>query len=134
MMHVRRFANRPESVPLARRFALQFVDDVPREVCQEVLLIVSELATNCIRHTMSAFEVRVERGPNSIRIECEDVEPSRPFMRWPTVEETTGRGLQIVSSLADDWGVTPAAAGSGKTVWARIRVPAERLRSDSATR
>jgi hypothetical protein len=30
---------------------------------------------------------------------------------------TSGRGLQIVQALADQWGVRPRGHASGKTVW-----------------
>jgi hypothetical protein len=34
------------------------------------------------------------------------------------VRETTGRGLQVVAALADDWGVTDL--DQGKQVWAEL--------------
>jgi hypothetical protein len=37
-------------------------------------------------------------------------------MRSPGPEEPSGRGLQIVNMLSQDWGVEQRAA-AGKTVW-----------------
>ena len=42
----------------------------------------------------------------------------------PDAWATSGRGLAIVDRLASDWGVEPLEGGVGKTVWARLNVPA----------
>ena len=109
----------------ARRFVADTVGDVPEEVSESVALIASELATNCVRHaTASAFEVRVERLPDRIVIEVEDDGAGDPVVRSPGPGDTSGRGLQIVSALADDWGVIPAPTSTGKTVWAAVTLRA----------
>jgi anti-sigma regulatory factor (Ser/Thr protein kinase) len=105
----------------ARRFVADTVGDVPEEVSESVALIASELATNCVRHaTASAFEIRVERLADRIVIEVEDDGAGDPVVRSPGPGDTSGRGLQIVSALADDWGVIPAPTSTGKTVWAAV--------------
>ncbi|MFC8404485.1 ATP-binding protein [Streptomyces griseoincarnatus] len=35
-------------------------------------------------------------------------------------ESESGRGLLLVATLADDWGVTDRPGGPGKTVWASV--------------
>jgi hypothetical protein len=42
----------------------------------------------------------------------------------PPPSSSRGRGLPIVDSLADDWGIIPAPRGPGKTIWFKIAVPA----------
>ncbi len=82
-----------------------------------VELMVSELATNCVRHTNTAFDLSVERSRKSIRVEVTDRDDGKPVMRSPGPEDLTGRGLQIVNTLAQAWGVEKQTTPGGKTVW-----------------
>lgn len=42
----------------------------------------------------------------------------QPELRQPSPEELRGRGLQIVRTLSDAWGVAPRPQGAaGKVVW-----------------
>jgi sigma-B regulation protein RsbU (phosphoserine phosphatase) len=81
------------------------------------LLLVSELATNALRHAGTAFEVEVRTTPTGIRVAVSDDDPARP--REPQVlpgpEAEGGRGMAILEELADRWGV--AGDPPGKTVW-----------------
>jgi anti-sigma regulatory factor (Ser/Thr protein kinase) len=104
----------------ARRFVSEAIADVPEEVSDAVTLIASELASNSVRHAASAFAVRVERLPDRIRIEVEDDGGGEPNVKTPGPTDTSGRGLQIVSSLADEWGVIPKREAPGKIVWATV--------------
>jgi RNA polymerase sigma-B factor len=104
------------SVTAARRFASVVLGESPGEVREAVELMVSELATNCIRHVDSGFEVIVHRSDDIIRVEVNDHGAGIPVMRSPGPEDANGRGLWIVDMLSDAWGVTPSPP-SGKTVW-----------------
>jgi len=117
------FPGVPQSVVSARRFAAGALNGVSAEVAEAVVLIASELASNSVRHAASAFEVRVEQLPDQIHIEVEDDGDGEPAIRTPGLTDTSGRGLQIVQALADEWGVVPKVQRSGKTVWVKIAVP-----------
>ncbi|MFE0351313.1 ATP-binding protein [Streptomyces griseoluteus] len=41
----------------------------------------------------------------------------------PDPDAESGRGLLLVTALADEWGVTDRRHGPGKTVWAAVKVP-----------
>jgi anti-sigma regulatory factor (Ser/Thr protein kinase) len=123
MTDERLFANTPESVTQARYFAMTVVGGVPREVEDAVAVMVSELATNSLRHAGTDFSVRVDRDDAKIRVAVTDAGPGQPAIRSPRPREPTGRGLQIVRALADDWGVTPLQDGRGKMVWFTLGVP-----------
>ncbi|WP_223190933.1 ATP-binding protein, partial [Nonomuraea terrae] len=79
------------------------------------LLIVSELATNAVRYGGSAYALRLEDRGDRLYGEVFDPGDGEPCPRSPDVEALSGRGLQIVAALADEWGVT--AAEGGKAVW-----------------
>jgi anti-sigma regulatory factor (Ser/Thr protein kinase) len=117
-----RFPAEASSVGAARRFASQLLTDGPTELRETVELMVSELATNCIRHVNGSFEVSVERLEDSFHVEVRDEGGGRPAMRSPSPEDVNGRGLRIVDLLAARWGVR-YDADAGKTVWFTLTAP-----------
>jgi anti-sigma regulatory factor (Ser/Thr protein kinase) len=114
--HRRTFPHEPESVPAARRFATGALRGVSTETLEAVELMVSELATNCIRHTDSGFELTITRTRGDIRVAATDNAGGRPEMRSPKPTDPSGRGLKIIDMLSAEWGVDQPAA-KGKTVW-----------------
>jgi anti-sigma regulatory factor (Ser/Thr protein kinase) len=125
MRRMRTFPAIPQSVPAARRFAMGALADSPAPTLEAVELMVSELATNCIRHERSSFHISILRTSSEIRIEVTDSGSGKPTMRSPGPHEPSGRGLQIVDMLSKRWGVEPEIP-SGKTVWFTLDVPAPR--------
>ncbi|WP_187415014.1 ATP-binding protein [Nonomuraea sp. PA05] len=81
----------------------------------DCLIIVSELVTNVIRHGGSAYTLRLEDRADRLYGEVFDPGDGVPFQRSPGVDALSGRGLQIVGAVADEWGV--ARADHGKLVW-----------------
>ncbi len=121
MNATRSFPAARHSVTAARRFAWRTLDGTPHEVREAVELMISELATNCIRHVQASFELSIHRTPEEIRVEVSDPGSGTPAMRFPGPNDPTGRGLRIVDMLSDEWGVRPASP-AGKTVWFRVAV------------
>jgi anti-sigma regulatory factor (Ser/Thr protein kinase) len=124
MTHERHFPAETTSVRAARRFVLSVLGDLDAEQLESVVLMVSELAANSVRHAASAFRLAIRRSPRDVRVEVTD-EGARgvPLMRSPAPHEPSGRGLQIVQALSDEWGVT-SLGGRGNTVWFSLVVPA----------
>jgi anti-sigma regulatory factor (Ser/Thr protein kinase) len=114
------FPGNVDSVTQARRLVTEILAECPDDVRDVVEMLVSELATNSVRHTTSDFSVRVAVGVDRIRVEVSDRGAGRPEVRSPTPSEPNGRGLQIVGLLADEWGVSDLDDGSGKTVWFEV--------------
>lgn len=123
MKKTRSFSAEPESVAAARRFTKSTLNAAARETLEAIELMVSELATNCIRHTKTGFELTITDEAGQIRIEVTDSAGGSPRMRRPDITDPTGRGLQIVDLLSEAWGVEDAA-GPGKTVWFVVATPA----------
>jgi serine/threonine-protein kinase RsbW len=128
----REFPADPQSVPAARRFATDALAQQPDELRQSVELMVSELATNGIRHGQTSFELEIEQAAGRLRVAVTDSGGGTPAMRFPGPDEPTGRGLQIVDMLSDRWGVEDDP-GAGKTVWFTLTLAGAAEQSEDAT-
>jgi two-component sensor histidine kinase len=121
----RTFPAWPQSVPDARRFVTDLLDSelggqVSPQLCQTAALLVSELATNAVRHAgVSDFAVEVAFFPAEGRlwIGVMDAGAGQPVKGTPSVTEEHGRGLQLVGLLADVWGARRRRSTGEKTVW-----------------
>jgi serine/threonine-protein kinase RsbW len=116
------FDHDTRSASRARRFVGQAIQEASPEVTQAVLLMASELASNCIRHTNSRFEVAVVKTAGAIRVEATDRGSGEPVLRHPDPTDPSGRGLEIVEMLSADWGFE-LLPEKGKTVWFTVAVP-----------
>ena len=126
-MSERAFGNSPRAVSEARHFVVADLADVPRSVVDEIAVMVSELATNCVRHTDTEFLVRVEHDGRRVRVEVTDGGAGMPTVRVPPISEPTGRGLRIVRELADAFGVRSHPDPPGKTVWFVVNLDRDAL-------
>ncbi|MFD3696385.1 ATP-binding protein [Streptomyces sp. NPDC058646] len=81
-------------------------------------LLITELVTNALVHTDRGAEVSATLAAARLRVEVRDYAAGRPRPYVPTADDGThGRGLMLVETLADTWGVDALAPGSGKVVW-----------------
>jgi anti-sigma regulatory factor (Ser/Thr protein kinase) len=109
------FPRDPNSVRRARRFAVDALRGEASALVETVELMVSELATNAIVHARAPFRVTVTVDEREVRVEVADGGGGLPRVRDITPESPSGRGLHIVGSLGDSWGVEDGP--DGKTVW-----------------
>lgn len=107
----------------ARAFLRDTVqDEVDGELLQDALLVTSELVTNAVMHagTASELEIRLDEGTLELRVS--DGDPRTPVRRrllgGPAAQ---GRGLALLNSLSERWGVDQRV--DGKTVWAVLHRP-----------
>ncbi|MEU5042459.1 ATP-binding protein [Streptomyces griseorubiginosus] len=105
------------AVPETRRALRELLRQWGRPGRSEIAeLLTSELVTNALVHTDRDAVVTATVGPQALRVEVRDFVAHRPRVRIPEAGESThGRGLVLVQSLADAWGVR--AHGVGKSVW-----------------
>ena len=122
MRSTRRFANSPSSVTQARRYVQEHLDGAPPDVADAVAVMTSELATNSIRHAATDFEVAVDRSDGRVRVDVTDRGRGTPVVLDADPTAVSGRGMRIVSQLADDWGVTASRTGDAKTVWFTVAI------------
>ncbi|WP_279617219.1 ATP-binding protein [Streptomyces albus] len=94
---------------------------VSAAVVSSLELIVSELATNAVRHTRSRhIKLRLTLSKGKVTVAVTDSGPRHPLQSSaPEDESEHGRGLFLVEALSDSWG--HEAHGDGSRVWAAIR-------------
>jgi anti-sigma regulatory factor (Ser/Thr protein kinase) len=125
-MPKRAFPAWPNSVPEARGFVSDLLAQAPPERCQTAALLVSELATNAVRHADVAefvVEVRNLPGEGRVWVGVTDTGDGQPVMRLPSVTAEDGRGLRLIAALADRWGAHRRRSTHEKTVWFELALP-----------
>ncbi len=103
----------------ARRWVSERGSDLPPGTLDLLLLLVSELVTNSVRHSGAVpgerLQIALERGEGTIHVDVQDTGPGfdrRNLAPGP-------HGLQVVESGADRWGIDR----SGPTkVWFELDV------------
>ncbi|MGW0993936.1 ATP-binding protein [Streptomyces sp. NPDC002520] len=105
------------AVPRARRELRELLRHWGRPGRSEIAeLLTSELVTNALVHTDDDAVLIAVVSQDALRVEVRDFVARRPRLCAPdTGDGTHGRGLVLVQSLADAWGVRPHDVG--KSVW-----------------
>ena len=137
MIERRTFPNALSSIAGARVFVERRVGEDDSQLARKVRLLVSELATNVVRHTTSDFTVEVEWSGDELHVRVTDSGDGEPVVRSPGHAETSGRGLRLVQELADAFGIdrVSGAGTTAKTVWFLVRLYTGRpVHSDETSR
>lgn len=122
----------PTEVGRARRWARSRLAgagvDADEPLAETLILLISELVTNAVVHTGCPAVLCVllpgqrqggAHGPTGpVRVEVADASSRPPHQRQAEGEDTNGRGLELVSGLADRWGWEREAGG--KRVWCEL--------------
>ncbi|MEV6932622.1 SpoIIE family protein phosphatase [Dactylosporangium sp. NPDC051485] len=116
----RRFRGDAVSASAARRFTADLLAAWGEDtLADDALLLLDEVITNAIQHTVGAVLVRLELLADALRVSVADRSERLPSPRPADAEAENGRGLLIVASVASAWGVDPDPAG-GKAVWFEV--------------
>ncbi|MFF4543728.1 SpoIIE family protein phosphatase [Streptomyces sp. NPDC001435] len=83
-------------------------------------LVLSELITNAIRYGSEPIHVRLIQD-RTLTCEVSDGSSTSPHLRYAATTDEGGRGLFLVSQMAERWGTryTP----QGKVIWAELAPP-----------
>jgi PAS domain S-box-containing protein len=104
---------------MARRQVMVLLEDAGRDdLVEPAVLLVSELVTNALLHAGTDIDLSADVGRHGLRVEVGDGSPHLPSRRRYAATAGTGRGLMMLESMVDDWGVTRHR--EGKTVWFRL--------------
>lgn len=121
---VRRWSRHPRCVGLARVELCATLESWGLAALWDpAALVLSELLTNAGRHARVSpgreIETHFQLVGGGLRIEVHDGSEVAPQECKPDEGACEGRGLLLVSALADDWGFG-GRGGPGKVVWAEI--------------
>ncbi|MFI5672848.1 ATP-binding protein [Streptomyces sp. NPDC051704] len=104
----------------ARHFLTDLLPAVAAETAETVIMVVSELVTNALRHGGGTCTMGLAAHPDSVEVAVHDSSPRTPRMRTPDLNGGTGGfGWPMVNRLAHTTTVTPHPAG-GKTISALV--------------
>jgi anti-sigma regulatory factor (Ser/Thr protein kinase) len=119
---VRRSAS-PTAPRLARGFIVARCRDldVP-DITEPAALLTSELVTNAVQHGRPPVRLSVVGALGGLVVAVADGGLTRPAVRPSDSVSERGRGMTLVDSLAETWGVRDVA-GNGKSVWFVLRPP-----------
>ncbi|OIK02560.1 ATP-binding protein [Streptomyces sp. MUSC 14] len=95
---------------------------VSEPTAESVVLAVSELVTNAIRHGRGDVGLKILYADNDVRVEVTDGNPKPATLTNAQSDDTSGRGLFLVAVLARDWGVSD----DGEMTWCVFNAPAGR--------
>ena len=104
-------------VSAARRAAAAALADwgIHPDTSWDLLLAASELVTNAVRHAAPPIELRLRLLAERLVLEVHDGSTTVPVARAADPEAPNGRGLHLVESMSDGWGIRPT--GNGKAIW-----------------
>lgn len=89
------------------------------DLVHDANVIVSELATNAVRHARSPFRVSVSEVGDLVCISVKDVGEGHATLPTAAADDALeGRGMAIIDALAHRWGYS--ALDHGKVVWAQL--------------
>ncbi|MBM7437799.1 ATP-binding protein [Streptomyces sp. HB132] len=113
-----------DSIHWARKAARTFTDRLSPapdpDLADTLVLVVSELATNALRHGGGRFTLRLSAGPGTVTAAVSDPSPARPRGRTPDLDGATGGfGWHMINRLTEALTITPGP-GAGKTVCAQF--------------
>lgn len=92
------------------------------DVSELAALLGNELVTNAVVHARTGVRLAVCYRPPEVVVEVWDRSATQPVL-GPAhrIDRTNGRGLVLVESLAERWGVR--SADGHKVVWFALRAP-----------
>jgi hypothetical protein len=112
----RRFRSEAITASAARRFAADVLTAWHQQpIIEDALILLDEVVTNAVQHTVGDVTIYLHLD-RYLHVDVFDASDRMPTPRSPSSDTETGRGLQIVETLAAEWGTEPQSGG-GKRVW-----------------
>ncbi|GAA5009638.1 ATP-binding protein [Kitasatospora paranensis] len=83
-------------------------------------LLMSELVTNALRYGRGAVSIALTLTDGALQISVSDFGRGVPTLRVAAEDETTGRGLALVTALCARWTVTTRLNGKTVSCWLEL--------------
>ncbi|WP_159029728.1 ATP-binding protein [Streptomyces marincola] len=116
----------PQTSERARDLTRSYLPSLPYAAgsvdLDAVLLVVSELVTNAVRHADGVTAFRLEAGPGGVAVLVSDASARRPVIREYAPARAGGFGWRLVHQLGNAVTVR-VDPGAGKTI--RVHVPVQ---------
>ena len=123
----------PVSVPVARHLALDLLAawGAPHDA-GDAALLVTELVANVVDHVAgeASFTLEITLAERWLRISVADGSALRPVVRESSTGAERGRGMRLVTAIADRWGIEDRE--DGKRVWFELAPHAPGLGAPAA--
>ncbi|WP_434587586.1 ATP-binding protein [Streptomyces sp. A5-4] len=110
----------------AREAARAFTDGLNPapgpDMADTLVLVVSELVTNALRHGGGRYTLELSAGPDTVTAAVSDPNPAHPRERTPDLNGGSGGfGWHMIRRLTHHLTITPSPSPSGgKTIHARL--------------
>ncbi|MET9591936.1 ATP-binding protein [Streptomyces sp. NPDC006516] len=114
----------PAGISRARRATRAFTDRLTPapgpDTVEALVLVVSELVTNALRHGGGRYTLELSVGPCTVTAAVSDLNPAHPRERAPDLGGGTGGfGWHMIRRLTHHLAITPSIRG-GKTIHAQF--------------
>jgi anti-sigma regulatory factor (Ser/Thr protein kinase) len=104
----------------ARRYVRAgLTGNLSEERLDDVVLVVSEVVTNAVVHGAPPGTLGISLSDGLVRIEVTDSTTAGPVQEALHHESQRGRGIALMDTLADRWGVV-VGPHEGKVVWFEV--------------
>jgi anti-sigma regulatory factor (Ser/Thr protein kinase) len=107
------------------RFSREAVRDALAQFDQDAVeaaaILTDELVTNAIMHGKPPIVLNISEDHGQVTVRVGDGDPEVPVTRPARSDALSGRGLTIVDSMSDRWGVD--VRRHGKSVWFQLNMP-----------
>lgn len=101
------------SVGISRRFVRSTLAQWQLEgLADTAVLLTSEVVTNSVLHARTEIVLTLTRAPNgSVTIAVHDGSQHQPRPRSHSIDATTGRGMELLDKLAQEWHIDSDPGG-----------------------
>lgn len=89
------------------------------DVSDDVELLLTELVTNALEHGHGDLAIRITLAGARLRLDVTGESSGAPVLRQAGPDDEGGRGLVLVSAVAEEWGV----CDGGMCVWCTVAIP-----------
>jgi anti-sigma regulatory factor (Ser/Thr protein kinase) len=119
-------------VGVARQQLRRWLNERGCTDADDATLVLSELVTNAMVHARAGCTIEMQYDEDLLRLDVRDPSPAPPVIGAVRPDNVGGRGLQLVATIAEEWGWEPT--DSGKRVWANLVAPAPPATARSSAR